>query len=457
METNITQNQSSQVKGSFWQRRSLLIVLIFAVFVILYAALDYFGAALPPYMLKKNASSYEWRKYGENLIERKRYASAEKAIKKALSIDPGEYKAHTDLGAIYYAQGDFIKSMPYFEKTAAAAKDKDKSNYKVAIYDLAKSYLCERKPEEAWGLLTEAYKMRDASDAGMWNNDPNDPASQILVSDKRKFIEQVNNFYPNEMASRLDRIIRYTHFFLPQKALDDCHLYLKENPGSRFTSDILLYEAWVLGKLKKYKECLAVLDSLKYESYSETQRSDILYYRYDCYSHLDQYSQALAVLEEMQAKHPKDYSVPWVKYKQSLLFRDSRDYDAEKKVLRETLIDYPNYSSFYDLSSRLLEIYSVKREYIEGYNELVGMSRRGIFVQMVLLSIILSGVCCLLFFVFFRIFFFKRVEEMKNSPYRIRDLWLFSILMGLLAPFVEFLLFQLNFSTNNLLFSSISL
>jgi len=410
---------------------------------------------------KKSANAYELYRYGKFLAIKNKFKEAEDTLKKALSIEPDLYKALIELGVVYTKQGDFIKAIPFFEKALPLAK-KDRLNYEIALYDLGKLYLYEGNVEKAWSYLNEAFRLKNCLGKDYWPDDTKDATYYIKHPNKSKFTECLEKTYPQEMHYRINRIRRIA-LFRPRAALQDCDNYLQDNPGSRFTKEILMDKAWILSGLKEYTKATEIITSLIKSGPYDWQKEWLTYFLYYNYFFSKQFDLAQGALQELCKNYSDYYSDFWCKYQSALIFKNKKDYNSEKEVLRDIIksdsekfyyLGQRDFSSLYYLEEahrRLFEIYSVQGDYINAFLELMNIYTPFIFILIVISLVLQVGFLIGIFFVYSRVFFYQNIEALKKSKFRLRDLWLFWILILLLAPFFQILLFGFNYLTGNML------
>ena len=443
-------------------RKPFLALLIITLLLLLFSIFQSSRILLQQPKIKKPTTAYEWYRYGKYLDSKQQFQEAEKSLKQALKLDPKLYKALIQLGAMYSDQGDFIKAIPLFEKAAPLAKaNKDNANYEIDLYNLGQMYVYENKPEEAWRYLKQAYAMKKELGENSWPNDRLEATYYVMNLNKAKFIQSVKNTYPKFIRKRIDKIHRFAYFF-PRKTLAECEEYLTDNPGSRFTPDILSSKVWVLERTRQYDKAVVLLNTLKNYPLRKDQKEWASYSLYWIYYNTRQFDNALTALEDLRKNHPDLYSPVWFKYQKALIYKGKKDYNSEKIILQEIIKSDPGQFCYvgkrcserrYVLRARerLVEIYSAQGDYLNGFLEMANFYTPYAVIMWIVSWALSFGFLILLFLIYSRLFFYKKIGEVLKSKFRLRHLWLFWILISLLTPFMQLFLFGINYFAHNLL------
>ncbi|MCM8796396.1 MAG: CPBP family glutamic-type intramembrane protease [Candidatus Omnitrophica bacterium] len=462
--TKASEQDSSSKKNSLRIRRSFIVAIVLADILLLFSVFKNQRLFRTQPEFPRPTTVYEWYRYAKYLDAKKRFTEEEKSLKEALRLDPNFYKASMQLGALYMDQGDFIKAMPLFEKALLLIREKnDNSNYEIALYNLGKICIYENKPDRAWRYLKQAYAMKKELGAAHWPDDPTDAVYYVMKSNNVKFIEQVNKSYPDYFRKRLNEI-RRLGYFMPGRAIAECDRYLADNPGSRFTSDILTYKAWVYERTGQYEKAETILNSLKNKSLRKDQKEWVGYSRYRVYYKLKEYDKAMSALGDLEKSCPDLYSPVWFKYQRSLIYKGKKDYNAEKNLLQEIAKIDPKKLCYvkgggrcsegayvYRTRQRLFEIYSAQGDYNNAFLQLIGFYKPRELAFFILGTVLSIGFNILLFLIFSRIFFYKKIAEVLQTNFRLRHLWLFWVLILLLTPFMQMALFSINYFGHNFL------
>jgi len=438
----------------------LLFLLVLSLVLLIIDSQNVAKAILPVPL--KTAEDFYY--YARLLNHKRLFTKSEKYLLKALALKPDFHKALIELGWVYMEQGDFIKAIPFFEKAIPIAKEKnDRSNYEIALYDLGKIYLYENMAEEAWKFLRQAYEAKNYLGEKFWPNDPKDAIFYVAQGNKEKFLEFVSSVYPEEIRNRIKRIQKRP-FFLLRASLVDCERYIKDNPGSRYASDILLNKAYILQRLGDFRKAIKTLEEIDQKTLSPKQKEWFLYARYSYYYSLRQPHQTILALKELVKNYPAEYSPVWYLYQKALIAKQRGDYTSEKRYLLELLrkdrkrvCSLSSRRSCSELryaalaKARLMEIYSVEGDYLSAAEIALSYLNPFRIFALSLGLVIFYGVMIFFLLAFSRIFFWHRTEEILRSPFRLRHLWLLCVIYALLFYALQTFFYAFNFFTNNLL------
>lgn len=262
-------------------------------------AAESYGKAIE--LLKDNKQSakslYYWRAQSYYSLEK--YEDALADLKKALAIDSTIANYHAKAGDALYSLEEYMDAIPYYLKSIELGSS-DKAVTATRYYWLGESYLKEFMYEKAISALKGSIEYNPEYGYAYW-------ALAAAYYGQRKWPEAATqytktlNYFKDDTASTRDILYHRSVCYMESKdyvkAIADLDAITKRNPQDK---SAIWQKATVLDKQKKYKEAIAVYNSL-IDLYKNDKFSlGSLYYQRG-YNHLQMKDSILAKADFLQA------------------------------------------------------------------------------------------------------------------------------------------------------------
>ncbi len=387
-----------------------------------------------PERVIKPTTAYGFYRQGRAFEDNEQPLKAKSAYEQSLRLDPHAYKSAISLGALVFRNGDYILAEHYLRQ-AMPLTGNDKANLEITFYDLGLTLWREYKTKEAWDVLNKAHAMKKALDKpNFWPNDPKDPVFYVGQHDYAGFERTVKEcVWPNEINKRSHQLQDWSRWHDYKHVLQDCQAYLKDNPSSRYVYFFKEYMAFAYAETGQMEKSFPLLNELEHMNLQDDELSWIKFRLIENFITLKDYTHALTMLDQMAQQHR--YDDRHIQTSLAEIYHLKKDVVKERQTLENYIAAYPERKGNTWAHQRLIELACFSGDYRVAAYHLGKLWGTKELLFAVLGIILYQAVNVLMLLVFSRLFFAGNIPAIKQSPYRLRHLFLISILISLSGIF----------------------
>ena len=354
------------------------------------------------------------------------FVKARAAASTAVELDNTFGKAYLMLAALELEMGDYHPAVGHLERALELVEGRDLKNEYITYFNLGITYENLKDPDRAWKNFRKSYAMEKYREKNMWPDNPKKNAYYVMTNDREEYERRIldkDRSPPRGIHWRVDRFDEYKEKKQYRKIVDDCQDYIDTNPGSPYLYKFIEYKAYGFSYLKRYDEALALLAQLDESKLSDDNRGWVKEMYGYIYREKKEYDLALDYYDAVYREHYKSIDQEETLYAIARVYREKGDSDAEIGILKQILREHPDTWHAYHARSRLADIYLYKGKYKKSFRYFFDGKAIKYVLGALLGGLAGAGMCLLVFFIIYRVFFAKKRDEIRASPYRLWHLF----------------------------------
>ena len=366
-----------------------------------------------------------------------KFEEAKKAAAKAVELDEKFGKAYLMLAALELEMGDYRPAFGHLNRALALVEGRDPKNEHITYYNLGVVHENLKDIDRAWENFRKSYSMAKYRAKDLWPDNPRKNVYYVMRNDRAAYAERILNkkdFLPRGIHWRVNRFKEYKDKKEYQRIVDECQRYMDENPDTPYLYKFIEYKAYGLSYLEEHDEALRLLGMLAQTELSDEDQGWVKGMYGYIYRERKEYRLALKYYDEIFREHYDSVDQEKTLYDKSLVYRDMGDAESESAVLQAILDEKSETWYARTARFRLADIYLYQGKYKKSFHYYFEKHIGTYMLSIVAGTFLWAGLCLLLFFILYRVFFGRKREEIRNSRYRLRHLFFLMIIGFGLQP-----------------------
>lgn len=389
--------------------------------------------------LSSPKTAYDFYQSGKIARNSRDYEKAEKAFLKALALDAQLGNAEIEMGALYHDLYLNEESIRHSMRALDLLKGKDRVNEEIAYYNLGAAYQELNDCQASFENFRKAYEMKSWLGDKFWPDNPQKFVYYVMKNDRETYCQKISNQEPGVLPFAIgkwqEHFVRLLENRNYDRIISEGKYFLHKHPEGQYNFVIHKYLVSAYFYKKQYGLMLQHVKHLEDADLKSEDRAWLIDVTAYYYLNIKDYKNALQKLDTVIRDFPQYRDIERVYIDKVFVHRRLKDVDGEKKTLLKILDEFPGGRTQNFAKNRLYSISLLKGEYEESYRFTPYHQQFGkMLLAGILMTLVTSFLPVAFLFIVMCVFFSKRREEVRNSPFRLRHLFMFVALDAALWP-----------------------